>query len=278
MIVPNLLAERLQMNDSCRLCEDLLKPSFTLRVRNLHMAQYFLCGNCLSLQTENPYWVADSYEKNLSIFDTGAIQRVLYNASLSTWIIRVLKITNVVDFGGGDGILTRFLRDQHINCYVYDKYAPNSYAQGFELKSLDDVEFVLAFEVLEHFVEPRKELDSIFKNRPQFVLVSTNIYNGEDSNWSYLTPDSGQHVFFYSQKALNLIGKRYKYNVLTCGNYTLFSVKLSFYKKLIIRIILNRRTSIIIKLMTLGASVSGADVDNETLRLRITKSETGVQF
>ena len=177
------------------------------------MAQYFLCGNCLSLQTENPYWVADSYEKNLSIFDTGAIQRVLYNASLSTWIIRVLKITNVVDFGGGDGILTRFLRDQHINCYVYDKYAPNSYAQGFELKSLDDVEFVLAFEVLEHFVEPRKELDSIFKNRPQFVLVSTNIYNGEDSNWSYLTPDSGQHVLRLAEPDRKPLGR----SVLSAG-------------------------------------------------------------
>jgi hypothetical protein len=130
----------------------------------------------------------------------------------------------------------------------------------------------LAFEVLEHFIEPQKDLDSIFKNQPRFVLMSTNIYNGEDSNWWYLTPDTGQHLFFYSQNALNLIGQRYKYGVLTSGNYTLFnSTKLSFFKKTIIRVILNRRTSIIVKLMTLCVSVSGSDVDHETLRRRTVK-------
>jgi hypothetical protein len=259
------------MDNKCRLCENELTPSFQQKVLNLHLVQYFLCINCLSLQTENPYWVADSYENSLSILDTGAIQRVLYNASLATWVIRLLKVGNVVDFGGGDGMLTRLLRDQHVDCYVYDKYASNSYAQGFELQGLNDVELVLAFEVLEHFIEPHKDLDLIFKNQPKFVLLSTSIYNGQDSNWWYLTPDTGQHIFFYSQKALNLIGQRYKYHVLTCGNYTLFSLKLGFFKKTIIRLILNRRTSIIVKLMTLCASVSGSDVDHKTLRQRITE-------
>jgi hypothetical protein len=111
------------MDNKCRLCEGELTFSFQLRVLNLHLVQYLKCSSCLSLQTENPWWVADSYLNSLSILDTGALQRVLYNASVATWITRILKVGNVVDFGGGDGMLTRLLRDQHIDCHVYDKYA-----------------------------------------------------------------------------------------------------------------------------------------------------------
>lgn len=264
------------MKVSCRLCQYDTQLLFEQRVLQKHLVGYYSCVECLSLQTETPYWIAESYENHLSQFDTGAVQRLLYNASLSTWICRILNVGKVIDFGGSDGMLTRLLRDHHISCYLDDKYAPNTYAQGFEATKLHEVDFVLAFEILEHFTHPREDLNSLFTKNPKYVLISTNTYNGQDSKWWYLAPDSGQHVFFYSSKALKMIGERYKYNVLTYQNYSLFYRDLDFFKKLLIKIVLKKQFAIFIKLFTLCKSVSGSDLDHEFLQKRSTDFIKGI--
>ncbi len=88
---------------------------FRRRVLEQHDVAYLQCGQCQSLQTEPPYWLDEAYrEHNLSNLDTGAAQRNLQNLAACWSIAKVLGVRNVLDVGGGDGLLPAVarLRDQ----------------------------------------------------------------------------------------------------------------------------------------------------------------------
>ena len=102
------------------------------------------------MQTERPYWMQEAYSTNLSILDTGAGQRNLLNLAATYAVCGLLRANNVIDFGGGDGLLCRLLRDYEVNCFVSDKYAAATYARAFVTPDFDRPDILLAFEVFEH--------------------------------------------------------------------------------------------------------------------------------
>ena len=53
----------------------------------------------------------------------------------------------VLDWGGGDGLLVRLLRDAGLDAYHHDRYADNLYAAGFEGDPTKRYSMVTAFEV-----------------------------------------------------------------------------------------------------------------------------------
>lgn len=207
----------------CRLCEGALAERFSLRVLAKHDVAYLQCEQCRSLQTEPPYWLDEAYrDNNLSNLDTGAVQRNLQNLAACWSIAKLLGLRNVLDLGGGDGLLCRLLRDYEINCYVRDRYAKPTYAQGFENPDFATPELIVAFEVLEHYPHPRDDLDVVFNRGCKAVLVSTAIYTNQGNDWWYLAPEAGQHVFFYSRAGLELVARKYGYDLLISGGYLLF--------------------------------------------------------
>ena len=207
---------------SCRLCGGKLARAFALRVLERYDVDYLRCATCNSLQTERPYWINESYSSNLAVLDTGSAQRNIANLAAVYAVSRLLHLNDVVDFGGGDGLLCRLLRDYGINCFVHDKYASATYARGFATPDFRHPGILLAFEVLEHFENPRSDLNHLFESNPSVLLGSTALYSGQGSDWWYLTPESGQHLFFYSENALRLIGEYYGYSFLMCSGYFLF--------------------------------------------------------
>ncbi|MFC4307859.1 class I SAM-dependent methyltransferase [Steroidobacter flavus] len=207
----------------CRLCDGALAPRFSLRVLEKHDVAYLQCEQCQSLQTEPPYWLDEAYrDNNLSNLDTGAVQRNLQNLAACWSMAKLLGLKNVLDIGGGDGLLCRLLRDYEINCYVHDRYAKPTYAQGFEHPDFATPELIVAFEVLEHYPQPRDDLDALFKQGPKAVLASTGIYTNQGQDWWYLAPQAGQHIFFYSRRALGQVARKYGYDLLVSGGYLLF--------------------------------------------------------
>jgi hypothetical protein len=207
----------------CRWCGGRVVALFSRRVLGKHNVAYLECTDCKSLQTEASYWLEDAYRHSLAALDTGAAQRNLDNLAASYAICQILALRNVLDFGGGDGLLCRLLRDYGINCFVEDKYAPPTYALAFTAADFDTPELLLAFEVLEHFQNPQVDLKSIFDRRPRAILASTQIYRGQGSDWWYLTPETGQHLFFYSDVALREIAQSYGYRLIYHGSYLLFA-------------------------------------------------------
>ncbi len=229
----------------CRLCEGPLIKRFNLLVLRKHDVAYYECQSCGSLQSGIPYWLDEAYDSSLSNLDTGAAQRALRNIAAAVAVAKLFRITNALDVGGGDGLLCRFLRDYGINCYVRDKYADPAYAQGFTCPDFDVPDLVLAFEVLEHFQEPRADLDALFGNRPRAVLVSTCVYSNQRDEWWYLAPEGGQHVFFYSKKALELIAQRYDYDLVISNEMILFAKHGAFgaTRRICARLLLNKYVS-----------------------------------
>lgn len=226
---------------NCRLCNGDLIRLFDLRILKQYKVWFFKCSHCESLQTETPYWLNEAYEdNNLSNLDTGAAQRNIHNLAACFAICRLFNINNVIDIGGGDGLLCRMLRDYSINCYVKDKYASPAYAQGFTDPNFSKPDLVISFEVIEHFANPATDLSSLFDYEPRHLLLSTAIYSKQGKDWWYLSPESGQHIFFYSKKALKIIANKYNYTLVISGGFILFSKKISTFKKVISFFILSK--------------------------------------
>ena len=243
---------------NCRLCNNTATKKFSKVVLGKYPVDYFECINCDSLQTEKPFWLDEAYENNsLSYTDTGAAQRNFNNLVACLSISKVFNLKNVIDIGGGDGLLCRMLRDYGINCYVKDKYAIPTYAQGFTDEDFDKPDLVIGFEVLEHLPHPDLDILNLFECSPDVVLLSTSIYSKNPSDWWYLSPESGQHVFFYSKKALNLVAKKYKYSLSINGSYILFVKKKSPIKKFIARLLLIDRIQRFLKIYIVQLSTPG---------------------
>jgi hypothetical protein len=213
----------------CRLCGGESHAVFDKLVLDRHTVSYFRCATCGSLETETPYWLQQAYAEqddegtnNLADLDTGAAQRNLLTLAGTLVTAQMLGLKNVVDIGGGDGLLCRLLRDYGLNAYVSDRYAAATYARGFTTPDFDVPDLVTAFEVLEHFADPANDLVTIFGKDPAAVLISTDIYDGYGADWPYLTAQTGQHVFFYSRRGSQLIAERFGYRVLHAGFFTLF--------------------------------------------------------
>jgi hypothetical protein len=231
----------------CRLCSGKADNLFTKKVLEKHDVSYYKCSHCHSLQTEKPYWLDEAYKKNnLSNTDTGAAQRNLHNLAASYTISKILNANNVIDIGGGDGLLCRMLRDYKINCYVKDKYATPTYGQGFTEEDFSTPDLIIGFEVLEHYSNPIADLDDVFSYQPHALLLSTAIYTNEKQDWWYLSPESGQHVFFYSKKAMKIIAAKYKYELVVSSSYILFVKNPSLITKIVSKIILK---SLIVRLL-----------------------------
>jgi len=255
----------------CRLCDGALLYKFKLRLLEKYDATYFECEQCHSLQTEPPYWLDEAYgNKNLSNLDTGAVQRNIHNLAASYAISKLFKVKNVLDIGGGDGLLCRMLRDYDINCYVKDKYATPTYAQGFTDQDFDVPDLIVAFEILEHFPNPKSDLEEIFKYNANVLLLSTSVYGSEKEDWWYLAPESGQHVFFYSIYALKKIAEKYSYSLIFSGGFILLLRNASKLKKTIAKVLLKFRVCRLLRAIVILLPARGVWKDHS---LQVNKSK-----
>jgi hypothetical protein len=263
--------------DSCRLCGGRALRQFSRRVLGRYDVAYFQCSACHSLQSQEPYWLEAAYKHNFAVLDTGAVQRNLTNLGAVALVARLYGLRNILDFGGGDGLLCRLLRDYGFNCYVSDKYADTSYAQGFTEQDFERPDLVVAFEVVEHFAHPAQDLGALFSPKPTLVLLSTELFSGQDETWWYLTPETGQHVFFYSRAAVQRIAERYGYRALISGSYILFADKAHAggFRTRLARMLLNRFVVRLARTLLVAGPSPGRDRDFEALSRRLQREEIG---
>ena len=116
---------------------------------------------------------------------------------------------SILDFGGGHGILVRLLRDVGFDAYWYDKYATNHFSKGFE-SSNKKYQVTLAFELFEHFDEPKKNISEILESKnPDILIFSTLLYGDSvpSFDWWYYSFQGGQHIAFYNKKTFKEIEK-----------------------------------------------------------------------
>ncbi len=257
---------------ACRLCAGALLKAFDLQVLGRYQVDYLRCQRCGSLQTESPYWLEEAYTAALAAIDTGAVERCLRSQAAILATVRTCRVEGRLwDFGGGAGLLCRLLRDCGLDAWMYDKYAHSTYASAFVLQPAqvapDSVALVSAIEVFEHCAQPAIELAPLFAARPAVVFASTEPYAGEGPEWWYLNASTGQHVFFYTTRGLELLAHSHGYHYVGVGGLHVFTRSaLPPLRRRLLRLALSRRAIRAVRVwLALRARNDFAQADYERL-------------
>jgi hypothetical protein len=194
----------LGQHDLCRVCGGTSRHVFAQTVLG-ESVNYFDCVHCGYLQTEEPHWLERAYSHAINDVDTGIMVRNQTNVGRVVMTLAAYSRLNgvVVDHAGGYGILVRMLRDAGVEALWRDRYCENLLARGFEADG-QPADLITAFEVMEHLVDPVKDLRAMLKEAP-VVLLSTELVPTEATpltDWWYLGPEHGQHVGFFRGRTL----------------------------------------------------------------------------
>lgn len=209
---------------ACRLCSSASEYIFSKEILSKYTVRYFECFGCKSLQSEYPYWLAESYAPHSLVPDFSTLRRVVHTQKIIFWISKIFKFEDnhkLLDWGGGNGLLVRLLRDVDIDSYLLDEYVKNLYAISFEHLPSNNYRMITAIQVWEHFSDPAEEMVKMFSMNPDFVLVSTGLYNSQGPDWQYLNA-YGRHVFCYSLEGRKKIAEKFGYTCIGQGDLTLF--------------------------------------------------------
>ena len=201
---------------ACRLCGGDAAFQFIKLILHKHQVGYWRCAVCRCLQTDPPHWLGESYRTVHSATDTGMVARTWQMAQMTSLLLRLADVgpkTPCIDWGGGNGLFCRVMRDQAYHFVTDDKYAEPFYCIGFTRKDwgLAASDVVTSFEVFEHLPDPKNQLEEIVKLNPKIWIFSTQLYAAQDQTWNYLSPELGRHVFFYSHQGLSRFAEEHGY-------------------------------------------------------------------
>jgi len=202
----------------CKICSSNTKHIFDSKILMKFDVKYFKCDNCGYLFTEEPFWLEEAYSRSINLSDTGLLDRNIYFSKVLSVLILFCfnKDRSFLDYAGGYGVFTRLMRDIGFDFYWHDPYTQNLFADGFEndKKSTQDFELITAFEVFEHLVNPKEELENML-NYSNTVIFSTELLPREipdPKDWWYYGFNHGQHISFYSEVTLNTLAKQFRLN------------------------------------------------------------------
>jgi hypothetical protein len=209
----------------CKICNNDSDIIFKAKILNKYDVEYYKCRHCSFIQTENPYWLEESYSNAITQLDIGLANRNYDLTKKTSLIINAFfnKKANFIDFAGGYGLLVRLMRDNGFNFFRQDKYCDNLFAQHFDITdaSIQKFELATAFEVFEHLVNPMQEIDEILSYADS-ILFSTVLQPSDNinpSNWWYISPEIGQHIALYHYDSIKTIAHLKGLNLYSDGKY-----------------------------------------------------------
>jgi Methyltransferase domain len=247
----------------CSVCSKDTEYHFTQTILGKYEVSYFYCDHCGFLQTEDPYWLEESYKNAIADADTGLVVRNTIISKILASILFFLfkKDGKYLDIAGGYGMLTRLMRDIGFDFYWSDPYCQNLLSKGFELSTTTaPFDVVTAFEVLEHVHDPVEFIKSAFsKSQSSTLIFSTELFFGvppKPSEWYYYLPETGQHISFYQLKTLQFIADKLSLNLYSRGffhiltnkknltqlSWTLFTSRLSILTGLYVKLIMKSKS------------------------------------
>jgi hypothetical protein len=193
----------------CKLCESATEYFGAQRILQAFDARYLRCTRCGFVFVEQPTWLEKAYELPIAAADTGIVVRNLRFADLVGALIDLAlpDAGQFLDFGGGAGLFVRLMRDRGYNFYRQDKYCDNIFATGFDAAADQKFDLATCIEVIEHIVEPMSIFRQLAALAPT-VLVATELLppvRNRPGEWWYYAPEGGQHISFFSTRALQVV-------------------------------------------------------------------------
>ena len=212
----------------CRICGASTKHFGVGRVLGRLDAAYSRCNDCYAVLAENPTWLDEAYSEAIAAQDIGLISR---NLLLSKQVDSVLKtcfpnVDQFLDFGAGNGMFVRMMRDRGFDFRYSDPHAMNQFANGFEQDARDEpAQVVTAMEVLEHLLHPVEELRPIAEPASA-LLVSTLLVPDEPpplDQWWYYSLQSGQHITIFNRRSLDALAAQLGFKRTSVGSLHLLA-------------------------------------------------------
>jgi len=204
---------------NCKICRQPASLFSVNTILGKYEISYHRCDTCGFIQTEEPYWLNESYADAIARSDIGMASRNIDMTGLTRAIILSFFDCNArfIDYGGGYGLLVRLMRDRGMDFYRYDRYAPNLFAQGFEAdqEGNHQYELLTAFEVFEHLVNPLDEIRQMM-HYSSSILFSTLLVPVPPpalESWWYYSLDHGQHVALYTLQSLKVLAQKLNLNL-----------------------------------------------------------------
>lgn len=206
----------------CPACGVTTREFAHARVLERYDVGYYACPECGLICTERPHWLQEAYANPIAATDIGLVAR---NRSLVRPMALMLAAFcngggRFLDFGGGNGLFVRMMRDTGYDFRWLDPWTPNIFARGFEHRDGDHYEAVTAFEVFEHLPEPRETLGQLAAMTDN-IFLSTELLPAsrpQPEEWWYYALESGQHVTLYTVKALEALGAVHGLRLHTNGS------------------------------------------------------------
>jgi len=187
---------------------------FRHQVLGKYPADYYYDEKIGYIFVREPHWLDEAYSEAISSLDTGILGRNLANIETISRCLsqnRRHRVSNGIDLGAGYGLFVRGMRDKGIDFSWSDKYCENLLAKGFEAKS-GKYDVAVAFEVLEHLPNPIEFLLSTRKEfKFQTCFFSATCFDEENlpgADWWYWAFEGGQHISFFSMRALLWMAKQ----------------------------------------------------------------------
>jgi len=207
----------------CKICDSLTRAFTKAEILHKYEIQYFRCPECGFIQTQEPYWLEEAYSEAIISTDIGLVCRNMNLAKSAQAIINAFFHGNVqyLDYGGGYGLFVRIMRDMGYDFYRFDPYCDNLFAKGWDTCSVASPAYkmVTAFEVFEHLVEPREELQKI-SQFSRNILFSTELVPAsvpKPGEWWYYALEGGQHVSLHTTQSLQILASRSGLNFVSDG-------------------------------------------------------------
>jgi hypothetical protein len=214
----------------CTLCTQPADPFATALILGRHWVQYWHCPSCGSVGTEEPFWLAEAYDRAITSSDVGLVARNLELARMTSVILNYCfdGSRRCLDYGGGYGLFVRLMRDRGYDFYWKDEYCTNLLAAGWEAPPAGEFELLTTFEVLEHLPQPIATLEKLLQLAPN-ILFSTDLIATPPpliQDWDYYGLEHGQHIVFYTYQALQQLAQRFDRHFYSDGrSLHLFSQK-----------------------------------------------------
>lgn len=211
-------------NPPCRVCEAAVSVLGHTTVRHKYPATFLVCDGCGFVFVEKADWLAEAYAEPINISDTGYVARNLYCQNRVRMFIELFLNSSgrFLDYGAGFGLFVRLMRDLGYDFRWSDRYCKNLFARGFEetLPLRDRYEAITAFEVFEHLTDPIEETEKLARATDCLIFTTEILPQSPPKlgDWWYYGLEHGQHISFYTRKTLEIIARRFGFNLLSDGS------------------------------------------------------------
>ncbi len=197
---------------TCRACGDRTSAFGSQIVLGHHLAEYRRCVGCGSVMVVDPRWLSEAYENPINSTDVGLVQRCRSVSVRLSGFLRASRrpVGSCLDFGGGNGLFVRMMRDAGFHFRWHDPMATNEFAIGHVGELSGRYSLITLIEVLEHLSDPADVLDDL-AGHADLIVASTVLLPQPPptpGRWWYYAPETGQHITFFTTEAMNILATR----------------------------------------------------------------------